>query len=97
MWSKPISEDLIGLLCGFFFAGSETASAALAWCLYYFCLYPDIQTRARREVDTLGYDPGTNDDLEKLPFVESCILETLQLKPPAPVLVNDTTAKMLLC
>ncbi|KAF4754286.1 hypothetical protein FOZ63_020250 [Perkinsus olseni] len=87
-------HDFEGNIVTLFFAGSETTSAALSWCLYYFCLYPDAQARARKEVDTLGHDPETNDDLDQLPFVESCILETLRLKSPVPLLVNETTASV---
>ncbi|KAF4739148.1 hypothetical protein FOZ62_010707, partial [Perkinsus olseni] len=87
-------RDLEGNIVTFFFAGSETASAALAWCLYYLCLYPNAQARARKEVDALGRNPENDDDLGQLPFVESCILETLRLQPPAPVILNETTAEM---
>ncbi|KAF4666704.1 hypothetical protein FOZ61_009388 [Perkinsus olseni] len=87
-------HDFEGNIVTLFFAGSETTSAALSWCLYYLCLYPDAQARAREEVDILGHDPETNDDLDQLPFVESCILETLRLKSPVPLLVNETTANV---
>ncbi|EEQ99817.1 cytochrome p450, putative [Perkinsus marinus ATCC 50983] len=87
-------HELEGNFVTFFFAGSETTSATLAWCLYYFCLYPDVQARARAEVDTLGRDPETDDDLERLPFVESCIFEALRLQPPIPLLIHETTAEM---
>ncbi|KAF4703595.1 hypothetical protein FOZ63_031642 [Perkinsus olseni] len=98
--SKLLQLDkraLEGNIVTILFAGTETTSAALAWSLYYLCLYPDAQARAREEVDTLGHDPDTDDDLDKLPFVESCILETLRLKSPAPVIVNETIANVSVC
>ncbi|KAF4671276.1 hypothetical protein FOL46_000374 [Perkinsus olseni] len=98
--SKLLQLDkraLEGNIVTILFAGTETTSAALAWSLYYLCLYPDAQARAREEVDTLGRDPDIDDDLDKLPFVESCILETLRLKSPAPVIVNETIANVSVC
>ncbi|KAF4653791.1 hypothetical protein FOL47_010290 [Perkinsus chesapeaki] len=79
-------DDLQGNLITFLFAGSETTSTTVAWCLYYLCLYPNIQTKARDEVDKLGRDPAVDADLDLLPYTQCCILETLRLTPPGPFL-----------
>ncbi|KAF4754151.1 hypothetical protein FOZ62_004820, partial [Perkinsus olseni] len=82
-------DDLRGHLMTFLIAGSETTAMTVAWCLYYFCLHPDIQDKARAEADQLGHDPQTIEDLEKLPFVECCILETLRVQPVAGLLPHE--------
>ncbi|KAF4747858.1 hypothetical protein FOZ62_012098 [Perkinsus olseni] len=87
-------NDLEGNLVTFIIAGSETTSVSLSWCLYYLSLYPEAQARARAEVDSLGRDPETNDDLEELPFVESCFLEALRIQPPVTLLAHITTVEV---
>ncbi|KAF4716159.1 hypothetical protein FOZ62_019832 [Perkinsus olseni] len=87
-------NDLEGNLVTFIIAGSESTSVTLSWCLYYLSLYPEAQARARAEVDNLGRDPETNDDLEELPFVESCFLEALRIQPPVPLLAHITTVEV---
>ncbi|EER04901.1 cytochrome p450, putative, partial [Perkinsus marinus ATCC 50983] len=62
----------------FLIAGSDTTAMTVAWCLYYLALYPEIQNSARVEVDALGHDPNTMEDLGKLVFVKCCVLEALR-------------------
>ncbi|KAF4680239.1 hypothetical protein FOZ60_013855 [Perkinsus olseni] len=82
-------EDLRGNLITFLIAGSDTTATTLSWCLYYLSLNPHIQAKARAEVDALRHDPKTIADLNQLPYVECCILETLRLQPPAVFLLNE--------
>ncbi|KAF4721119.1 hypothetical protein FOZ63_016350, partial [Perkinsus olseni] len=74
-------EDLQGNLVTFFVAGSDTTALSMSWCLYYLCVYPDLQARARAEVDLLGHDPETSEDLDNLPFIGSCLIESIRLQP----------------
>ncbi|EER03296.1 cytochrome p450, putative [Perkinsus marinus ATCC 50983] len=78
--------DLRGNLITFLIAGSDTTAMTVAWCLYYLALYPGIQDKARAEVDGLGHDPNTQEDIDKLVCVRCCILETLRLQPPGTLL-----------
>ncbi|EER19080.1 cytochrome p450, putative, partial [Perkinsus marinus ATCC 50983] len=75
----------------FLVAGSDTTAMTVAWCLYYLALYPEIQNRARVEVDALGHDPNATEDLDRLVFVKCCILEALRLQPPAVFLLHECT------
>ncbi|KAF4705299.1 hypothetical protein FOZ62_014438, partial [Perkinsus olseni] len=85
-------NDLIGNLSTFLIAGSDTASVTVSWALYYFCLYPDAQRRARAEVDSLeGIISTTKEDTERLPFLQCCVLETLRLQPPFGVMALSNT------
>ncbi|KAF4680185.1 hypothetical protein FOZ60_013906 [Perkinsus olseni] len=83
-------EDLRGNLIAFLIAGSDTTAMAVSWCLYYLSLNPHIQAKARAEVDALGHDPKTKEDLNRLPYVECCVLETLRLQPPGVVLLHES-------
>ncbi|KAF4652214.1 hypothetical protein FOL47_011219 [Perkinsus chesapeaki] len=86
-------EDLRGNLITFLMAGSETTAMTVAWCLYFLSINPDIQSKARSEVDELGHDPEIISDIENMPFIQACIQETLrneQLRPPAAFIMHET-------
>ncbi|KAF4716023.1 hypothetical protein FOZ62_025283, partial [Perkinsus olseni] len=87
-------EDLQGNLLTFFIAGSDSTVLAMSWCLYYLCVYPDVQTRARAEVDLLGHDPETRDDLDNLSFIESCLIESIRLQPALAVLGHEAITEV---
>ncbi|KAF4680186.1 hypothetical protein FOZ60_013908 [Perkinsus olseni] len=70
-------------------ASGDTTAMTLSWCVYNLSLNPQIQAKARVEVDALGHDPKTIADLNKLPYVECCILETLRLQSPSRFLLNE--------
>ncbi|KAF4687758.1 hypothetical protein FOZ60_003513 [Perkinsus olseni] len=72
-------EDLQGNLVTIFVTGSDTTTLSISWCLYYLCVYPDLQARARAEIDLLGHDPETSEDLDNLPFIESCLIESIRV------------------
>ncbi|KAF4758233.1 hypothetical protein FOZ63_024679 [Perkinsus olseni] len=85
-------EDLRGNLVTFLIAGSDTTAMTISWCLYYLSLNPHIQAKARAKVDALGHDLKTKADLNQLPYVECCILETLRLQPPGLLLLHECIA-----
>ena len=49
-------------------------------------LYPDVQKRARAELDVVVGDERLpcSEDRERLPFIEAIVKETLRWKCPAP-------------
>ncbi|KAF4690087.1 hypothetical protein FOZ60_000655 [Perkinsus olseni] len=79
-------EELKGNLTIFLAAGFETTAMTIAWCFYYLSLYPDVQAKARAEVDNLGHDPEDGEDLSKLPFVQ----------PPGFFLLHECISKTTL-
>ncbi|KAF4716158.1 hypothetical protein FOZ62_019831, partial [Perkinsus olseni] len=87
-------EDLQGNLVTFFVTGSDTTALSMSWCLYYLCVYPDLQARARAEVDLLGHDPETSEDLDNLPFIESCLIESIRLQPAIAVLGHEAMTEV---
>jgi len=66
-----------------FLAGHETTANALGWTLYLLSLHPDVERRLRAEVTgALGDRPPTLMDLEKLPYTDRVIKESMRLYPP---------------
>ncbi|KAF4741828.1 hypothetical protein FOZ63_025974 [Perkinsus olseni] len=55
----------------------------MSWLLSSFCLHPEIQQRARREADSIG--ELSVDSIHSMSFIEACALESVRLKPSAPI------------
>lgn len=79
-------EDLVDNILSFLLAGHETTSILMTWALHLVAHAPDVQRRLAEEARAaLGDGPVTADALERLPFHEQVLNETLRLFPPAPV------------
>ncbi|KAJ9066318.1 hypothetical protein DSO57_1010736 [Entomophthora muscae] len=69
----------------FLIAGQDTTAFSLSASLYLLATNPDIQDNLRNElVSVLGDEPTipTLEQLQKMPYLASCIKETLRLYPP---------------
>lgn len=70
-----------------FMAGHETTATTLTWALYCVAKSPWVEKKLLAELD--AHCPGrtpTIEDLDKLDYARSVILETLRLYPPVPLL-----------
>eukprot|EP00026_Physarum_polycephalum_P004556 Phypoly_transcript_04578.p1 GENE.Phypoly_transcript_04578~~Phypoly_transcript_04578.p1 ORF type:complete len:312 (+),score=47.25 Phypoly_transcript_04578:1155-2090(+) len=77
-----------------FIAGHETTSSALTWALYYFAKFPEIQKRAREEVDTvLGGKLPDAESVKSLSYMDMFIKEVLRHRPPVATIVSRKTSK----
>lgn len=85
-----------------FSAGNETTVTSLRWLFAHLVRNPQIQDKLHAELDNvIGLDPGrvaTLEDRGKLPYLESCILETFRIAAPVPLSVPhkatcDTTVQ----
>ncbi|KAK7681760.1 hypothetical protein QCA50_015107 [Cerrena zonata] len=68
-------------------AGSDTSTAALQSFFIAMSLYPDIQTKAQKELDRI-VGPGklpTFEDYDRLVYIQAIILETLRWLPVSPL------------
>ncbi|MXU65233.1 cytochrome P450 [Rhodobacteraceae bacterium KN286] len=86
-------------LLTFIVAGHETTALTLSWALYLCAFDPDVQDRARAEVQAACPDgrlPGP-DELASMPLVRQIIEETLRLYPPAAILSRTALADDTLC
>ena len=79
---RMCDQELMDQISTLLFAGSDTTSLAIAWCLHHLSLNPQIQKRLREELQSLHSieDMGL---VEKLPYLNAVVQETLRLCPPA--------------
>jgi cytochrome P450 len=74
-----IRDQLLTMLI----AGHDTSTALLAWTLHLLGEHPDVTRQAQKEVDEmLGRDSLTAEQLNRLPYLDMVIKETLRLYPP---------------
>jgi len=72
-----------------FQAGHETSATALLWWSWLLAAHPEVQARARAEVDAVlaGRVP-TADDANALPFLSATLKEAMRLYPPVAGLLT---------
>jgi cytochrome P450 len=68
-------------------AGHETTANALSWTWMLLSQYPEARRRMEAEVDeVLGGREPTFDDVDRLPWTNAVLQESLRLYPVAPVM-----------
>lgn len=73
-------------------AGHETTALALSWTFYLLGLHPQIQARLASEIaETIGERPATTDDLPRLKYTESVVMEAMRVYPPAWGIGREST------
>ncbi|POS81162.1 NADPH cytochrome P450 [Diaporthe helianthi] len=78
-------EHIIHNMLTFLSAGHETTSAMLTTICYYLSHYPDKLAKAQQEVDdVVGRDALNVNHIQKLPYLEAVMRESLRLVPTAP-------------
>lgn len=72
-----------------FQAGHETSATALLWWSWLLAAHPEVQARARDEVDALlaGRVP-TPDDTAALPYLSATLKEAMRLFPPVAAIMT---------
>ncbi|NXU51175.1 CP2J2 protein, partial [Turnix velox] len=70
-------ENLIQTIFDLFLAGTETTATTLRWALLYMVIYPDIQEKVQKELDTvLGFSHLIcYEDRKKLPYTNAVVHE----------------------
>ena len=78
MSDKQMRDELMTLI----FAGHETTAHTLTWAWYLLATNRDKLKKAQREIDeTIGDRSIGVDDLQKLPYLEMCLKESLRRLP----------------
>jgi len=85
----------------FVLAGSDTTSVLLTQAFYYLTKHPEVTQRLRQELfDNLGQafhnDPKNFihfTDLDKLPYLNKVVKETLRIAPSVPVIIPKMVTK----
>jgi cytochrome P450 len=76
-----------------FMAGHETTALALAWTWHLLGQHPAARARLEEELARiLGGRAPTLADLDRLPYTEAVIQESLRLYPPAYILTRTSLA-----
>lgn len=76
-------DDLIGQVNVLFLAGHETSANALTWTLFLLSQHPDIYHNVCDELaNILDGNAPTIDQLNRLPYLEAVINESMRILPP---------------
>ena len=70
-------SDITGLMADLTFAGSDTTSTSLTWFLLYMTLYPDIQDRVEKEINSVvnkNHLPNWK-DAQNMPYLQATLCE----------------------
>ncbi|XP_025032531.1 cytochrome P450 2J6-like [Python bivittatus] len=70
-------KNMVQSIFDLFLGGTETSSVTLYWALLYMVLYPDIQDKVQKEMDTV-LTPGQSlcyEDRKKLPYTNAVVHE----------------------
>ncbi|EEB17245.1 cytochrome P-450, putative [Pediculus humanus corporis] len=79
----------------FMFAGHDTTSVAISWCLFALGKHQSIQKNILEEYETVVKNKiPTFDEIQKLEYLENCIKETLRLYPVVPLIARDIKHKI---
>jgi cytochrome P450 len=79
--TQQIRDHLLTL----FVAGHETSANALSWAFYLLAQHPPVAAKLLKELDEqLKGEIPTAADLERLPYLDLVVKESLRLYPPAP-------------
>ncbi|XP_065092309.1 probable cytochrome P450 6a19 [Ochlerotatus camptorhynchus] len=77
----------------FFFAGFETSSTLMSFCLYELALNQNLQDKARKDVlDTISKHGSLSyEAVHEMKYLEKCIYEGLRKYPPASNIFRTAT------
>ncbi|XP_015697851.1 cytochrome P450 714C3-like [Oryza brachyantha] len=90
--SAAEAEDfIVGNCKTIYFGGHESTAVTAIWCLMLLATHPEWQERARAEAMEVcrGRTPLDGDALRRLKIVTMVIQETLQLYPPASMMMRE--------
>ncbi|KAF2897678.1 hypothetical protein ILUMI_08495 [Ignelater luminosus] len=74
------------------FEGHDTTAAGSSFFLSMMGLHPEIQERVHQELDEIFGDsdrPATFADTLEMKYLERCLLETLRVYPPVPIVARQ--------
>ena len=83
---KLTNNEILGDVFMFLFAGHETSAGTLHWAFRYLSLHPEVQKRARQEVEDIIGDCTdlSYADVKNLVYCRCIIQESLRLQPVVP-------------
>jgi cytochrome P450 len=88
--SRFSDEEVLGNVITLLLAGEDTTAHTLGWLVHAFATAPEMQSRARAEVDDVLVNKRhlqSHEELRRMPFLDACIQEILRLRSVAPLLI----------
>ncbi|KAJ6586473.1 cytochrome P450 [Mycena vulgaris] len=85
-------EDVLAQVPTVLVAGHETTSTAMTWALFALTQNTAAQTRLRAELSSIDTDNPTMEDLNRLPYLDCVVRETLRVNAPV-----TRTSRVALC
>lgn len=76
-------------------AGYDTTALTLSFMGYFLSKHPDIQTKLQTEIDQVLEQGGVNldyQDIQDLPYLEMCLLESLRHLTPIGAILRTCTS-----
>lgn len=74
------------------FEGHDTTAAGSSFFLSMMGCHPDIQEKVIQELDSIFGDsdrPATFQDTLEMKYLERCLMETLRMYPPVPIIARE--------
>ncbi len=93
--SKPEwdHQQVLDEIKQYLWAGTETTALTLGWAFYLLSQHPEAAEKIRLEgIEVYGDRAPSADDLDKLIYTRSVVLETLRLYPPAWAFIRSAVA-----
>ncbi|XP_077245648.1 LOW protein: PPR containing protein isoform X1 [Tasmannia lanceolata] len=89
MLERGFSDEQINtLLLELFVAGTDTSSSTIEWAMAELIKNQEAMNKVREELKReIKENMVTEANLLHLPYLQSCVKETLRLHPPAPLLL----------
>ncbi|MEW5298011.1 MAG: hypothetical protein WDW38_003697 [Sanguina aurantia] len=92
----PLDDaEVVAQALTFILAGYETTANTLAFVIYLLAANPGAEARLLQEVDAFGRSKAiTTSDLEKFPYVDAVVKESLRLHSPAGSIARLSTEEV---
>ncbi|KAK1315599.1 Trans-cinnamate 4-monooxygenase [Acorus calamus] len=82
------SENVLYIVENINVAAIETTLWSMEWAIAELVNHPNVQSKVRQEIsEVLQGNPITESDLNRLPYLQAVVKETLRLHTPIPLLV----------
>ncbi|MGH8454706.1 MAG: cytochrome P450, partial [Nevskiales bacterium] len=91
MSDQQIRDEVMTL----FLAGHETTALALSFSFALLAQHPEAEARLLEEIHSvLGDRPPTVEDIQRLPYTEKVLKESMRVYPPAWILARQTVREV---
>ncbi|XP_055588836.1 probable cytochrome P450 6a13 [Uranotaenia lowii] len=87
-------HEIVAQCFVFFLAAFETSSTAMSFCMYELARNPELQEKARLEIEQVLAKHGssfTYEAIHEMKYLENCINESMRLYPPASISTRVVT------